>query len=123
VQWQIAAAAGAIEVRPLILSSPAWDEDGLAAVHGIEGLINVERLNFKGPLWFGQGIMDFFETAEFDDKAIILGRANRRMLNLRGGGWLPWDRFFRITDRRLSFARNGAFSSMRRSARCSCSTC
>jgi hypothetical protein len=74
-------------------------------VRAAQGRAELRAVNLSGPFWFERGVGKFFETAEFSNESVKLGRQNSRTLALAHEGWLPWAKFFQVTPRSAEFTK------------------
>lgn len=96
VEWTAAVSQPSGYLTRIILVEYDWQSETLDSVRGVQGQGLVKALNLDGPLWFSAGVGAFFETAEFKEGSLVLGRQNPRTLALQMEGYLPWQRFFEI---------------------------
>lgn len=107
VDWQVALSAPTEDLFQLILVHYEWQKSGLGLVRAGQAGPLLEAMNLNGPFWFTRGVSRFMETAQFSGDAVTLGRMSARVGNLVEHGWLPWPRFFRLTEKSPEFTRDG----------------
>jgi hypothetical protein len=105
VEWRVAVSEPAEIVSHLILVQYDWQGQGMSIVRAAQGQIEMVAANLKGPFWYKHGVGSFFETAEFSDDTVLLGRQNQRSLALGVEGWLPWDKFLAATATSAEFTK------------------
>lgn len=96
VEWTASVSMPSGYLTRLILVEYDWQRETLDSVRSMQGQGLVDAMNLDGPLWFSAGVGSFFETAEFKEGSLVLGRQNPRTLALQMEGYLPWQRFFEI---------------------------
>jgi len=107
VEWRAAISQEGEMVRDVIVVQYDWQSSGTYLIRWAQAYVEAKRANLHGPFWFERGLQTFFTTAEFSAHAVDLGRASTRMQRMERRGWLPWDRFFRVTPESPEFRKEG----------------
>jgi hypothetical protein len=106
VEWKAAVSMEADDVSEVIVVQYDWQDRGTSIVHAAEASAEATRLRLDGPFWFHRGLHSLFETVEFDNNKVILGRSNPRTWSLQSGQqWLPWGRFFEVDENSPEFVK------------------
>jgi hypothetical protein len=101
VEWSVAVSQPTRRLQALVLVGYDWQgwlNGGDNVLLSSLGSAQLTDMKIEGPLWFSRGVGRFFETAQFEDDAVILGRLSARARSLWRHGWLPWPVLFKVTS-------------------------
>jgi hypothetical protein len=105
-EWKVAVSQPTSRIAGLIVVQYDWQSflrGGADTVFAALGKVEQHAMRLEGPLWFGQGMGRFFETAKFEDDTVILGKPNSRARRMRRKEWLAWPDFFKVTTSSKEF--------------------
>lgn len=98
LEWKSIATVAGGRIAHAVVVGYDWQDDGMGPVRAVESMMEQQDMGLAGPFWFTRGFGSYYETAEFSGNHVNLGHPNPRMLLLGESTWIPWNRFFEITQ-------------------------
>ena len=114
VEWRVAVSQPTRRLQALVLVGYDWQgwlNGGDNVLLSALGSAQLTEMKIEGPLWFSRGVGRFFETAQFEDDAVILGKLSARARSLWRHGWLPWPVLFKVTSTSPEYTKKDGIKS------------
>jgi hypothetical protein len=105
VEWKVASSMVG-NTRRIISIQYDWQQDGLESMWSMLGVREVESMNIEGPLWFNRGVAKFFQTVEFRNDTLTIGKQSIYAYLVRERGWMDWAKFFKISYRSPEYVKD-----------------
>lgn len=108
VEWHVAVSNPTKRLQALVLVGYDWQgwlNGGDNILLSALGNGELGEMRIEGPLWFNKGVGMFFETTQFDDDAVKIGKLSTSARVLWMRGWLPWANLFKATGSSPEFTK------------------